>query len=148
MFIYIYYYLGYNNSYKQIININNGDNMTTQTLTDVQWQELESLFPKPEKRGRGKPHTEWRKVVNSILYVLSNRTKWDSLPKEEQFASKSAAHRWFKIWKGNGLLNEILTRLQDLSMLDQEVKMPSTRMRMPKMQPETMSAVSLAMSTL
>ncbi len=117
--------------------------MTNQTLTDAQWQVLESLFPKPEKRGRGKPHTDWRKVLNSILYVLAMRSKWDSLPKEAEFASKSAAHRWFKIWKESGLLREILTRLQDLSVLEQEVQMPSTRMRMPKIQPELLIAANL-----
>lgn len=106
--------------------------MNYQTLTDLQWQVLEPLFPKPEKRGRGKPHTPWRKVLNAILYVLCTKTKWEALPKTEEFASKSASHRWFKIWKKNGFLNEILAKLQDLSMLANELKFPATRTRLPK----------------
>ncbi len=106
--------------------------MNFQALTDLQWQVLESFFPKPEKRGRGKPHTSWRKVMNSILYILNTKSKWESLPKTEEFASKSAAHRWFKIWGKNGLLNEVLAKLQELSLLASELKFPSTRMRLPK----------------
>lgn len=106
--------------------------MNYQELTDLQWQVLEPLFPKPVKRGRGKPHTPWKKVMNSILYVLCTKSKWEALPKSDEFASKSASHRWYKIWKKNGFLNEVLSKLQDLSMLASELKFPATRMRLPK----------------
>ena len=103
-----------------------------QLLTDLQWQILEPFFPIPIKRGRGKPHTPWRKVINSILFVLATKTKWEALPKEEHFASKSAAHRWFKIWTKSGLLDQMLAKLQELQMLASELKFPSTRVRLPK----------------
>ncbi len=106
--------------------------MNHQTLTDLQWQVLEPFFPNPVKRGRGKPHTSWRKVLNSILYVLSTKSKWEALPKGEEFASKSAAHRWYKIWKKNGFLEQILLKLQELSLLASELKFPKSRMRLPK----------------
>ena len=106
--------------------------MNPQGLTDLQWQVIEPLFPNPVKRGRGKPHTSWRLVFNSILFVLSNRAKWESLPQSPEFASKSAAHRWYKIWQGNGFLNEVLTKLRDLSMLANELKFPASRVRGPK----------------
>ncbi len=106
--------------------------MSYQPLTDLQWQVLEALFPNPAKRGRGKPHTAWRKVLNSILYVLCTKTKWESLPKEGEFASKSAAHRWFKIWRKSGLLDQVLAKLQELSALVSDLKFPATRLRLPK----------------
>ncbi len=106
--------------------------MNYQTLTDLQWQVLEPFFPNPVKRTRGKPHTAWRKVLNSILFVLATKTKWDALPKHPEFASKSAAHRWYKVWKADGFLDQVLSKLQDLSMLANDIKFPSTRMRMPK----------------
>ncbi len=106
--------------------------MNYQTITDLQWQVLEPLFPTPIKRGRGKPHTAWRMVLNSILFVLSTRSKWEALPKHPEYASKSAAHRWYKIWKGTGFLTDVLTKLQDLSVIENEVNFPATRMRMPK----------------
>lgn len=110
--------------------------MNYQALTDLQWQLIEPLFPKPEKRGRGKPHTSWRKVINSILYVLATKTKWEALPKTEEFASKSAAHRWYKVWKSSGLLDEVLMKLKELSGLTSDLKFPKTRNRLPKVRTE------------
>ena len=101
--------------------------MAYQELTDLQWQVIEPLFPNPIKRGRGKPHTEWRRVLNAILYILSSRSKWDALPKLPEFASKSAAHRWYKTWEQNGFLDQILTKLKELSMLASEIQLPATR---------------------
>ena len=103
--------------------------MDYQTLTDLQWQILEPFFPNPVKRGRGKPHTAWRMVLNAILFVLSSRTKWEALPKHPEFASKSAAHRWYKIWKASGFLDEVLGKLKELSLLASELKFPATRVR-------------------
>lgn len=108
------------------------DNKPYEKLTDLQWQALESLFPKIEKRGRGKPHTPWRSVLNSILFVLRTKTKWEALPKEEGFASKSASHRWFKIWKKNGFLHQILHKLEELSLLEKGIELPPSRNRLPK----------------
>lgn len=106
--------------------------MNHQILTDLQWQVIEPFFPNPVKRGRGKPHTAWRKVINSILYVLCTKSKWESLPKTEEYASKSASHRWFKIWKSDGFLDQVLGKLQELSMLANELNFPATRTRLPK----------------
>lgn len=112
-----------------------------QPLTDLQWQLLEPLFPKPVKRGRGKPHTPWRAVLNSILLVLHTKTKWSALPQTADFASKSASHRWFAIWEKNGFLGQILETLKSFSDLQTEVAMPPRRQRMPKVEFEVLRAV-------
>jgi len=104
-----------------------------QPLTNEQWALLEPLFPKPAKRGRGKPHAPWRNVVNSILYVLDVGSKWHLLPKQgenPQFVAKSIAHRWFLLWEGSGLLSQILTFL---GMPTAVAKLPR-RKRLPKQQ--------------
>lgn len=100
-------------------------------LTDLQWQILEPLFPRPAKRTRGKPHTAWRNVVNSILLVLLTGIKWGALPKDSAFATKSAAHRWFAIWDKNGFLNELLNAYKSLTSIAAEIKLPPRRNRMP-----------------
>lgn len=101
-------------------------------LTDLQWQVIEPLFPVVQKRGRGKPHASWRSVLNSILLVLFTGTKWAAIPKVPEFASKSAAHRWFAIWKENGFLDQILNTLRGLSEMVSQLRFPSTRQRLPK----------------
>ena len=90
-------------------------------LTDREWELLESLFPKPVKRGRGKPHTPWRNVVNSILMVLIGRVKWSSIPKTDAFATKSASHRWFAIWDKSGFLEELVKAYKAASRKDADV---------------------------
>lgn len=95
-------------------------------LTDLQWEKLKHLFPVPQKRGRGKPHSPWRYVLNSILFVLLEKAKWGSWPQTADFASKSAAHRWYLHWDKNGHLNQILEILQDFRP-DCEVALPQRR---------------------
>jgi transposase len=82
-------------------------------LTDALWERLSPLFPTPVKRGRGKPHSPWRAVVNSVLFVLLSKAKWGSWPKTEEFSSKSAAHRWFLEWDRNGLLTQVLAIVKE-----------------------------------
>ena len=106
-------------------------------LTETEWLVLESLFPKPIKRGRGKPHAPWRSVLNSILYVLHTGSKWDSLPKKDQnpnFAPKSVAHRWFCRWEKEGLLNHILKTLGAPETLSTRASSMPRRKRLSKAQ--------------
>ncbi len=54
-------------------------------LSDDQWFVIKGLMPKdPEKRGKGYPHAPWRKVCNSIFWVLTTGGRWCDLPKGEQ----------------------------------------------------------------
>jgi len=104
-------------------------------LTDDQWLTLETLFPKPIKRGRGKPHAPWRSVVNSILYILHTGVKWEALPKRDenpQFAPKSVAHRWFCRWEKEGLLAQILNLLGKQDTLAKQASSLPRRKRGPK----------------
>ncbi len=105
-------------------------------LTDLQWQIIEPLFPAPLKRGRGKPHTPWRTVLNSILFVLLTGAKWGALPQSPEFASKSASHRWFIAWKENGFLDQILATLKELSGLVSDVSFPARRNRSSQLSAE------------
>ena len=88
-------------------------------LTDAQWEILEPLTPRdPTKRGRGKSHTPWRKVCNSIFWVTITGSRWIDLPIGEQWASRAAAHRWLGIWEANGTLEKILTSLREIAFLE------------------------------
>jgi len=119
--------------------------MSYEPLTDLQWQLLEPLFPKPIKRSRGKPHSPWRAVVNSIFYVLLTGLKWGSLPKEDAYATKSAAHRWFVLWEKSGFLKEMVNTYQSMTQMASNIKLPRRRNRLPsaaKRVPETAVAAS------
>ena len=39
-------------------------------LSDIEWKLFEDIFPQqPEKRGKGMPHTPFRYVLNTLLYI-------------------------------------------------------------------------------
>jgi transposase len=89
-------------------------------LSDAAWVILSGLFPPPpEKRGRGMPHSPFRSVINSILYVLITGCRWSDLPiGRADFASKSSAHRWLMRWQDDGTLEKLyhgIIALADLS---------------------------------
>ena len=80
-------------------------------LTDEEWFQLEELFPDDvEKRSKGMPHTPFRNVINTLLYILITGCRWCDVPKGSNWASKSAAHRWLKRWESDGTLLELQNR--------------------------------------
>ena len=57
-------------------------------LTDAQWELLKPLFPpEPDKRGKGMPHGDWRKVLNTIIWVLVTGCRWCDVPRGEKWGS-------------------------------------------------------------
>ena len=64
-------------------------------VSDLEWRLFEDVFPPaPPKRGRGMPHAPFRKLWNTLLYVLITGCRWCAVPRGPQWASKSATQRW------------------------------------------------------
>jgi transposase len=83
-----------------------------QILRDKEWKILETLLPQePIKRVRGMPHTDFRKVLNTIFWVLLTGAPWKTVPKDPAFAPKSTAHRWLQRWKKDGVIDKMLIHL-------------------------------------
>jgi transposase len=63
-------------------------------LGDLEWRLFVDIFPpgRPQ-REHGMPHTPFRNVVNTLLYVLMTGCRWCDLPRGPRWASKSGAHR-------------------------------------------------------
>ena len=66
-------------------------------VSDLEWRLFEDVFPPaPPKRGRGMPHAPFRKILNTLLYVLITGCRWCDVPRaamglEECDASLAAA---------------------------------------------------------
>jgi transposase len=85
-------------------------------LSDLEWQFFADIFAsEPTARGRGMPHTPFRKVVNTLLYVLITGCRWCDLPRGPPWASKSAAHRWLQRWQVDGTLAAMQARILGLA---------------------------------
>jgi len=81
-------------------------------MSDLEWRLFEDIFPPaPPKRGRGMPHVPFRKIVNTLLYILITGCRWCDVPCGPQWASKSATHRWLQRWHGDGTLAAMHARI-------------------------------------
>ena len=85
-------------------------------LSDLEWHLFADIFPpEPTPRGRGMPHPPFRKVVNTLLYVLITGCRWSDLPRVPPWASKSAAHRGLQRWQADGTLAAMQARILGLA---------------------------------
>lgn len=80
-------------------------------LTESQWELLQPLLPKPEKRGR--PRTCLRGVPNAILYLAKAGCPGRRLP--TNFPPWKTVYDQFHQWSRNGLLGRLNTALRDLA---------------------------------
>ena len=80
-------------------------------LNDLEWKLFEDIFPQTKKRGKGMPHTPFRYVLNSLLYILISGCRWCDLTKGKIWAAKSSAHRWLKKWKEDGIFEHLQARI-------------------------------------
>lgn len=79
-------------------------------LSDKQWNVISHFFDfYKDKKGR-KCH-QFRPIINSIIFVLKNSTKWDSIPQTPDFAPRSTAHRWLGKLESDGILKYIQIEL-------------------------------------
>jgi transposase len=80
-------------------------------LTDEQWTLVEPLFTNASPQLCGSAYLPWRMILNSILLVLTAKTKWSNIPKEPEYAAKSVAHWWYLKWIESGFLMELLEKI-------------------------------------
>jgi len=79
-------------------------------LTESQIALIEPLLPSP-LTGPGRPEAPFRKVLNTILWVLINGAEWCSVPVGKQWSPRSAAHDRLGKWEEDGTWAEILSCL-------------------------------------
>jgi transposase len=79
-------------------------------LSDQQWEAIKTLINWSPPPVRGVPRSDFRKVWNSILYVLTRGCRWIDLPDNPLlYCSKSTAHRWLLILKRAHVLDRVLS---------------------------------------
>ena len=82
--------------------------MARNRLSDDAWECVEDLFPK--RKATGRPPNDRRDVLDGILWVLRTGSPWRDLP--DEFGPFQTVWRLFDTWNSNGLLSQILKRLQ------------------------------------
>ena len=71
-------------------------------LTEVQWQKIEPLLPKPKRRRRGRPPKGNRQVFEGILWVLKTGARWRDLPTGFGVSS-SVCWKRLRLWEEQGI---------------------------------------------
>jgi putative transposase len=95
----------------------------TSDLTDAEWQLIDYCFPKPSKKGRRRKHP-LRELVNAVFYLVKTGCQWRNLPKD--FAPWRTVYHYFRLWKRNGLWNQIHTHLREhLRVIEGRKRQPS-----------------------
>jgi transposase len=80
----------------------------TYQLSDAQWAKLQGLLPENGRRGgQWKDH---RRMIDGILWALSDGGRWRNLP--ERFGPWQSVYDRFRRWTRRGLWDRILRHLQ------------------------------------
>lgn len=75
-------------------------------IPDELWQRLEPLLPYPRRSPKGgRPHLDYRQVLDGIFYVLRTGCQWKAVPPE--FGSGSSLHRYFQHWLKRGVFGTL-----------------------------------------
>lgn len=84
-------------------------------LNDAEWDEIKDILPPPSKMGSPR-RVDFREIINAILYLNDNGTKWRAMPHD--FPPWSTVYTYFRRWSRNGLwlkMNAILVERVRLS---------------------------------
>jgi len=94
-------------------------------LTDLEWQIIEPLVPKPRTKKGGRPReVNIRKVLDAIFYVLKGGITWRMLPKD--FPSSGTVYYYFRLWKNDGNIEKIHDKLRSIARVQADRKPRAT----------------------
>ena len=79
-------------------------------LSDAEWQQIESLVPRPLPGGRPAKY-ERREIVNAVLYVLRSGCAWRMMPHD--LPPKETAYAYFERWSEDGTWEQIEAELRN-----------------------------------
>jgi len=85
-------------------------------LNDAEWDEIKDILPPPPSKMGSPPRVDFREIINAILYLNDNGSKWRAMPHD--FPPWSTVYTYFRRWSRNGLwlkMNAILLERVRLS---------------------------------
>ena len=91
-------------------------------LTNKQWQLIKPHLPDESPIVRPRK-TDFREVVNALLYICRSGCSWSILP--EGFPPRSTVYDYFKAWQQDGTLDEIMR------VLPESIRVEAGRNKLP-----------------
>jgi transposase len=100
--------------------------MAFRILSDVEWVFIKAILPESLfKPQRGYPRADYRKVFNTIFYILDNGCKWVDAPTGKDFAARSTAHGWLKRWAEDGTWAKVQDAMLGAVSLQKKMQSPT-----------------------
>ena len=84
--------------------------MRRHELTDEQWDLIEPILPAQRHGGRGRPPSDQRKMLNSMMWILRTGAPWRDLP--ERLGPWQTVYHYFNRWREDGVFDQIIEALQ------------------------------------
>ena len=79
-------------------------------LNDTQWLKIRPYLSTKAQTGRPREHG-WRKILNSIFYILQSGCAWRMLPKE--MAPWKTVYHYFRLWRKDGTWERVNRLLRE-----------------------------------
>ena len=77
-------------------------------LSDVSWEKIKNVLP--SRKGRGRPPSEARQMLNGMLWIVRTGAPWRDLP--ERFGPWQTVYKRFNRWSRAGVWDRVLGCLQ------------------------------------
>ena len=91
-------------------------------LSDSQWETIKRLTDWNPPPQTGVPRTDFRKILNSIFFILTRGCRWADIPQNpDLYCSKSTAHRWLIILKEAHVFDRVLSGLLQVGISDNKI---------------------------
>lgn len=87
-----------------------GKDLYPSTLTDAEWNWMESLLPEPAKLGRP-PRYSKREVLNGIFYITRSGCGWRMMPKD--LRPWRICYHYFAEWQKESVWERMHDALRD-----------------------------------
>jgi len=104
-------------------------------LTEAQYNRIEHHLPRP----RGKFSISNLTIINAILHVLENGSKWRCLP--EHFGNWHTIYTRMNRWSKNGVLDRVFIALQQEQIVKFKMEFISLDSTVAKVHPDGMGAL-------
>ena len=91
-------------------------------LSEAQWRTIKELVNWTPPPQRGVPRADFRKIWNSILFVLVRGCRWVDIPKDPAlYCSKSTTHRWLVILQKAHVFDKVLSGLLQAGIAEKKI---------------------------
>jgi len=95
-------------------------------LRDDEWDRIKVYFETKLQKGKGRPPSDPRTILNGIIWIAKSGAAWRDIP--ERYGKYNTVYGWFAKWQKEGLLEKILADLgMDADLQDVSIDSTSAK---------------------